>query len=70
MCRVSKNYVFFLIQEATAHMNLGAMLHFNGKLEEAEQSYLMALKLKPDDTITRTNLNKLRNLINKNGGAR
>ncbi len=58
------------LQEATAHMNLGAMLHFNGKLEEAEQSYLMALKLKPDDAITRTNLNKLRNLIHKNGGAR
>ena len=61
---------FFTIQEATAHMNLGAMLHFNGKLEEAEQSYLMALKLKPDDQITRTNLNKLRNLLNKNGGSR
>ena len=51
-------------------MNLGAMLHFNGKLEEAEQSYLMALKLKPEDQITRTNLNKLRNLLNKNGGSR
>ena len=59
----------FSFQEATAHMNLGAMLHFNGKLEEAEQSYLMALKLKPEDSITRTNLNKLRNLIHKNGGG-
>ena len=35
------------MQEATAHMNLGAMLHMNGKLAEAEQSYLAALQLKP-----------------------
>ena len=48
-------------------MNLGAMLHFNGKLLEAEQSYLMALRLQPDDTVTQTNLKKLRNLLAKNG---
>jgi len=46
-------------------MNLGAMLHFNGKLEEAEKSYLEALQLKPDDTITRSNLQKVRNLLGK-----
>ena len=51
------------LQEATAHMNLGAMLHFNGKLTEAEESYLAALKLRPDDVTTRTNLQRLRNLI-------
>ena len=33
-------------------MNLGAMLHVNGKLEEAEQSYLAALRIKPDDQVT------------------
>lgn len=53
-------------------MNLGAMLHFNGKLLEAEKSYLEALKLKPDDVTTQQNLQKLRNLIQSqqvNGGA-
>ena len=56
-----------LTQEATSHMNLGAMLHVNGKLIEAEQSYLEALRLKPDDHITRTNLQKLRHLLHKKG---
>ena len=50
-------------------MNLGAMLHVNGKLMEAEQSYLEALRLKPDDHITRTNLQKLRHLLTKKGMA-
>ncbi|GBM13564.1 Transmembrane and TPR repeat-containing protein 2 [Araneus ventricosus] len=49
--------------EVTSHMNLGAMLHVNGKLQEAEASYLEALKLRPDDPITQNNLQKLRNLI-------
>ncbi|XP_041350711.1 protein O-mannosyl-transferase TMTC2-like [Gigantopelta aegis] len=48
---------------SSAHMNLGAMLHMNNKLEEAETSYLEALRLKPDDNMTKTNLQKLRNLI-------
>ena len=38
-------------QEATSHMNLGAMLHVNGKLEEAEQSYLAALRIRPDEQV-------------------
>lgn len=46
-------------------MNLGAMLHFNGKLNDAERSYQTALQLKPDDTITQANLKKLRNLMAK-----
>lgn len=46
-------------------MNLGAMLHLNGKLSKAEQSYLEALRLKPDDTTTKQNLVKLRNLMKK-----
>lgn len=50
-------------------MNLGAMLHVNGKLIEAEQSYLEALRLKPEDNITRANLQKLRHLLNKKGIA-
>ena len=50
-------------------MNLGAMLHVNGKLEEAELSYLEALKLKPDDAITRANLQKLRHLLAKKGSS-
>ena len=48
---------------ATAHMNLGAMLHFNSKLEEAEASYLAALRLQPGDRVTQANLQKLRNLM-------
>ena len=48
-------------------MNLGAMLHMNDKLEEAESSYLTALQLKPHDAITRDNLLKLRNLMSSKG---
>jgi protein O-mannosyl-transferase len=54
---------------ALAHMNLGAMLHFNGHLLEAEASYLMALRLQPNDEVTTANLNKLRNKL-RNGAAR
>ena len=50
-------------------MNLGAMLHVNGKLMEAEQSYLEALRLKPDDQITSTNLHKLRSLLMKKANS-
>ena len=49
--------------EATAHMNLGAILHFNNKLKEAEKHYLKALELKPNDPVTEANLQKLRNLL-------
>lgn len=44
-------------------MNLGAILHLNGKLEEAERSYKEALRLKPDDSMTKDNLAKLQNLM-------
>ncbi|KAM8822150.1 protein O-mannosyl-transferase TMTC2-like isoform 1-T1 [Synchiropus picturatus] len=50
-----------------ALMNLGAMLHLNGKLPEAEASYLRALRLKPDDVITRANLRKLWNIMVRQG---
>jgi len=46
-------------------MNLGAMLHFNGKLHEAEQSYLNALRLQPNDDVTRANLQKLRSRLRR-----
>ena len=52
-----------ILQTATAHMNLGAILHLNGKLEEAERSYKEALRLKPDDSMTKDNLAKLQNLM-------
>lgn len=48
-------------------MNLGAILHLNGKLQEAEANYLRALRLKPDDTITQSNLRKLWNIMEKQG---
>ncbi|KAG5841660.1 hypothetical protein ANANG_G00168990 [Anguilla anguilla] len=42
--------------DPAALMNLGAILHLNGKLQQAEASYLQALQLKPDDVITQSNL--------------
>lgn len=59
--------LFFISQDATSHLNLGAMLHVNGKFDEAEISYLAALKLKPDDSITQANLQKLRQIFSKKG---
>ncbi|XP_030070737.1 protein O-mannosyl-transferase TMTC2 [Microcaecilia unicolor] len=50
-----------------ALMNLGAILHLNGKLVEAEANYLRALHLKPDDAITQSNLRKLWNIMEKQG---
>uniref|UniRef100_UPI0037E82CCF protein O-mannosyl-transferase TMTC2 n=1 Tax=Semicossyphus pulcher TaxID=241346 RepID=UPI0037E82CCF len=50
-----------------ALMNLGAILHLNGKLQEAEANYLRALQLKPDDGITQSNLRKLWNIMEKQG---
>lgn len=44
-------------------MNLGAILHLNGKLEEAEKSYKEALRLKPNDAMTKDNLAKLQKLM-------
>ncbi|KAJ8385747.1 hypothetical protein AAFF_G00182650 [Aldrovandia affinis] len=50
-----------------ALMNLGAILHLNGKLPKAEANYLRALQLKPDDVITQSNLRKLWNIMEKQG---
>ncbi|KAG5830787.1 hypothetical protein ANANG_G00314290 [Anguilla anguilla] len=50
-----------------ALMNLGAILHLNGKLREAESNYLRALRLKPHDVITQSNLRKLWNIMEKQG---
>lgn len=57
----------FLYQYPAALMNLGAILHLNGKLKEAEENYLHALQLKPDDVITQSNLRKLWNIMEKQG---
>ena len=54
-------------QYAAALMNLRAILHLNGKLQEAEANYLRALQLKPDDLITQSNLRKLWNVMHKQG---
>ena len=43
-------------------MNLGAMLHLQGKLDEAEKSYMEALRLRPGDKLTEENLRKLRSI--------
>lgn len=57
----------FLFQYPAALMNLGAILHLNGKLTEAEANYLRALQLKPDDVITQSNLRKLWNIMERQG---
>ena len=44
-------------------MNLGAMLHLVGKLREAESHYLTAWKLNPGDPSTKTNLERLHNIM-------
>lgn len=54
-----------LSQEAHTHMNLGAILHMNNKLESAERSYLRALEIEPGHETTSQNLKKLRTLMNK-----
>lgn len=54
-------------QYPAALMNLGAILHLNGKLPEAEANYLRALRLKPDDAITQSNLRKLWNIMERQG---
>ena len=46
-----------------ALMNLGAMLHLNGKLLEAKETYLKALRLRPNDVTIEGNLRKLHNLM-------
>lgn len=54
-------------QYPAALMNLGAILHLNGRLQKAEANYLRALRLKPDDVITQSNLRKLWNIMEKQG---
>lgn len=56
-----------LSQYPAALMNLGAILHLNGRLPEAESNYLRALQLKPDDVITQSNLRKLWNIMERQG---
>ena len=48
-------------------MNLGAMLHLAGKLLEAESEYMISLKLRPGDVSTRTNIQRLHNIMKKKG---
>ena len=37
----------------------------NKDLKKAEKSYMRALELNPNDEVTKSNLQKLRNLLNK-----
>lgn len=71
LCQTSTAPFFFfscfLFQYPAALMNLGAILHLNGKLTEAEANYLRALQLKPDDVITQSNLRKLWNIMERQG---
>ncbi|ELK02539.1 Transmembrane and TPR repeat-containing protein 2 [Pteropus alecto] len=64
MCWRAKEKKF---EYPAALMNLGAILHLNGRLQKAEANYLRALQLKPDDVITQSNLRKLWNIMEKQG---
>ncbi|XP_049764521.1 protein O-mannosyl-transferase TMTC2-like [Schistocerca cancellata] len=50
-------------QSARHHLNLGAILHLNGRYDEAAACYREALRLQPDDATALTNLQKLRSLM-------
>ena len=56
-----------LLQDPSAHMNLGAMLHLVGKYAEAEERYLVAWGLNPGDSATKTNIQRLHNIMRKKG---
>ena len=49
--------------EGASHMNLGALLHLRGKLAEAEEEYIKAWTLQPGDPATRTNIQRLHNIM-------
>lgn len=49
--------------DAASHMNLGAMLHLVGKLQEAEQNYIKAWNLRPGDASTKINIQRLHNIM-------
>ena len=51
--------------EAGAHLNLGALLHLRGKLRQAEAAYAEAWRLRPGDPSTRTNIQRLHNVMRK-----
>ena len=48
-------------------MNLGAMLHLVGKLAEAEDHYLSALRLRPHDQATTINIQRLHRVMAAKG---
>ena len=54
-------------QDVSSQRNLGAILHLNGKLEEALHHYEVALSLAPGDPQTTTNLKRLKALLSKKG---
>jgi len=49
--------------EAASHMNFGALLHLRGKLKEAEKEYIQAWTIRPGDQATRTNIQRLHNIM-------
>ena len=56
-------------QDVTVYRNLGAMLHVNGKYQEAEYNYRQALRLAPDDRVTLINLKRLHQLMTANNSS-
>jgi tetratricopeptide (TPR) repeat protein len=54
-----------LRQDAPSFASYGAILHLNKKYEQAEGAYLKALEIKPEDSMTTENLQKLRRLMRR-----
>ena len=52
-------------REAEPHLNLGAMLHLRGKLQEAESQYLEAWSIHPGHANVKINLERLHNIMRK-----
>lgn len=50
---------------AIAFSNYAAILHLNGKYEQAEVMYKKAIRINPNDAICNDNLNKLHRLMSR-----
>ena len=57
----------FLIKDASARLNYGAILHLVGKFRLAEEEYYRAWTLKPNDSIIKTNIKRLQKSMSKKG---
>lgn len=50
-------------ESAVLHNNMAIALEYTGKYKEAEQEYLTALKLAPNNNFIKNNLKKVRDIL-------